>query len=81
MANKLILYSDYLHDYGNVDINWEINFDLTINKHVTANVGSHLRFDDDILHKEDVDNDGTLDILGPKIQIKQLLGVGFSYNF
>ncbi len=81
MANKLILYSDYLHNYGNVDVNWEINFDLTINKYVTANVGSHLIFDDDILYKEDIDNDGNLDILGPKIQIKQLLGVGFSYSF
>ena len=81
MANKIILYSDYLHDYGNVDINWELNFDLTINKYITANVGSHLKFDDDIKHKEDINNDGELDILGPKVQIKQLLGVGFSYSF
>lgn len=81
MANKLILYSDYLHNYGNVDVNWELNFDLTINKYITANVGSHIKFDDDIKHKEDVNNDGELDILGPKIQLKQLLGVGFSYSF
>lgn len=81
MGNKIILYSDYLHDYGNVDVNWELNFDLTINKYITANVGSHIKFDDDIKHKEDIDNDGTLDILGPKIQLKQLLGVGFAYSF
>ena len=81
MANKLTLYSDYIHDYGNVDVNWELNFDLTINKYVTANVGTHLRFDDDILSKEDIDNDGALDILGPKIQLKQLLGIGFAYSF
>jgi hypothetical protein len=81
MANKLILYSDYLHNYGNVDINWELNFDLTINKYITANVGSHIKFDDDIKHKEDINNDGELDILGAKIQLKQLLGVGFSYSF
>lgn len=81
MANKLVLYSDYLNNYGNIDINWELNFDLTINKHVSANVGAQVLFDDDVKHKEDIDNDGTLDILGPKIQLKQLLGVGFSYNF
>lgn len=81
MEHKLILYSDYLHNYGNVDINWEVNFDLTINKYVTANVGSHLRYDDDVHHKEDVDNDGQLDILGPRVQLKQLLGIGFSYSF
>ena len=78
---KLILYSDYLNNYGNVDINWELNFDLTINEYVTANVGTHLKYDDDIKYKEDIDDDGILDILGPKIQLKQLLGVGFSYNF
>ena len=77
----MILYSDYLHNYGNVDVNWEINFDLTINKYVTANIGSQLVYDDDDLHKEDIDNDGVLDILGPRIQLKQLLGVGFSYDF
>lgn len=81
MANKLILYSDYLHNYGNVDVNWELNFDLTINKYISANIGTHLKFDDDIKSKEDIDNDGKLDILGPKIQLKQLLGVGFSYSF
>ena len=81
MANKLALYSDYLNNYGNVDFDWELNFDLTINKYVTANVGSHILYDDDVKHKEDIDNDGKLDILGPKIQLKQLLGVGFQYNF
>jgi len=81
MENKLSLYSDYLNNYGNVDVNWELNFDLTINKYVTANVGSQLLFDDDVKHKEDLNNDGKLDVLGAKIQIKQLLGVGFLYVF
>ena len=81
MANRLSLYSDYLHNYGNVDVNWELNFDLKINKYISANVGTHLLFDDDVKHKEDINNDGVLDILGPKIQLKQLLGIGFSYLF
>ena len=81
MANKLILYSDYLNNYGNVDIDWEISFDLTINEYVTANIGSHFIFDDDVKQKADVDNDGVLDILGPRLQVKQVLGVGFLYNF
>lgn len=81
MSNKLILYSDYLNKYGNVDVNWELNFDLTINKHVTANVGSHILYDDDVKHKEDINNDGELVALGPKIQLKQLLGIGLLYSF
>ncbi len=81
MANKLALYSDYLNNYGNVDIDWELNFDLVINKYVSANIGSHILYDDDVKHKADIDKDGKLDILGPRIQLKQLLGVGFQYNF
>jgi hypothetical protein len=81
MANRLSLYSDYLHNYGNIDVNWELNFDLKINKYISANIGTQLLFDDDVKHKEDVNNDGILDILGPRIQLKQLLGIGFSYLF
>lgn len=81
MSNKLILYSDYLNKYGNVDVNWELNFDMSINKHMTANVGSHILYDDDVKNKEDLKNDGNLVALGPKIQLKQLLGVGLLYSF
>ncbi len=81
MINKLILYSDYLNRYGNVDINWEVNFDMTINKHVTANVGSHFLYDDDVKGQEDKNDDGILVPTGPKIQIKQTLGIGLLYSF
>lgn len=81
MSNKLILYTDYLNKYGNVDINWEVNFDLTINKHVTANVGTHFIYDDDVKLKKDINNDGILVAVGPKIQLKQLLGIGVLYSF
>lgn len=81
MSNKLVLYSDYLNRYGNVDVNWEVNFDMAINKHVTATVGSHFLYDDDVKHKKDLNNDGILVSAGPKIQIKQTLGVGLLYSF
>jgi hypothetical protein len=81
MSNKLILYSDYLNKYGNVDVNWEVNFDMTINKHITANVGTHFLYDDDVKNKKDLNNDGILVPGGPKIQLKQMLGVGLFYSF
>ena len=77
----LSLYTDYINSFGNIDVDWEINFDLTINKYVSANVGSHFLFDDDIKSKKDTNNDGTFELSGPKIQVKQVLGVGFLYSF
>ena len=72
MNNKLILYSDYLNKYGNIDFDWELTFDLKVNKHINANIGTHLLYDDDVKDKESEK---------PKIQLKQLLGVGLTYAF
>ena len=72
MNNKLILYSDYLNKYGNIDFDWELTFDLKVNKHINANIGTHLLYDDDVKDKESE---------RPKIQLKQLLGVGLTYAF
>lgn len=81
MSNRISLYSDYLNSFGNVDIDWELNFKLTINKHIKANIGTHLIYDDDIKFKDDIDNDGTLETLGARVQLKQLLGVGVLFDF
>jgi len=81
MSNRLSLYSDYLNNYGNIDVDWELNFKLTINKHIKANIGTHLIYDDDIKYKDDIDNDGTLETLGARVQLKQLLGIGVLFEF
>lgn len=81
LKNQLRLYSDYLNKFGNIDVDWELNLDLKVNEFVRANVGSHLKYDDDVKFKQDLDGDGNLETGGPKIQFKQLLGVGVVYSF
>jgi len=81
MTNKLSLYTDYIKDFGNVDVNWELNFALKINQYIMASVGTHLIYDDDIKFKDDIDNDGTLETLGARVQLKQFLGIGLTYRF
>ncbi len=81
MEQKLLMYSDYLNKYGNIDVNWQVNFDMTINKYIKASLGTHLLYDDDIKYKEDTNNDGKLETFGARTQFKQLLGIGISYNF
>jgi hypothetical protein len=79
LDNRITLYTDYLNNFGNIDVNWELALDMTVNQYVKANIGTHLIYDDDIKSKEDVN--GTQVTKGPKIQLKQLLGVGLSYTF
>ncbi|WP_298474658.1 DUF3078 domain-containing protein [uncultured Maribacter sp.] len=82
MKHRLSLYTDYLSSFGNVDVDWELNFDLTVNKYIKANIGTHIIYDDDILFDEIKDSNGLVTDSGvPRIQFKQILGVGVSYDF
>jgi len=81
LENQLSLYSDYLNKFGNVDVDWQLNLNLVVNDFIKANIGSHLRYDDDVKVKEDTNGDGELEILGPRVQFKQMLGVGVIYEF
>lgn len=81
MRNLVTLYTDYLNDFGNVDIDWEIHFNFKVNDYVRASFGSHLRYDNDIKIITDNDEDGEPEIGGAKVQWKQLLGVGVAVDF
>lgn len=77
--NRISLYTDYLNNFGNVDVDWQLKFDLVVNEYVKANIGTHIIYDDDIKAKEEIN--GMQVTVGPKIQLKQMLGVGLTYNF
>lgn len=77
--NRLSLYSDYINRFGNIDVDWQMQLELVVNEYVKANIGAHFIYDDDIKAKEE--RNGEQVTLGPKLQLKQLLGVGLSYNF
>ena len=79
MENRISFYSDYLNNFGNIDVDWQLQLEMTVNKYVKANISTHLIYDDDIKTKEDVA--GVQVTKGPKIQLKQMLGIGLSYTF
>lgn len=82
LRHRLSLYSDYLESFGNIDVEWELNFALKVNKFISTNFGTHIIYDDDIKFDPIKADDGTTISEGtPKIQFKQLFGVGINYNF
>ena len=82
MRHRLSLYTDYLSDFGNIAVDWELNFNLIVNKFISASIGTHIIYDDDILFDEQIDENGVVTDPGkPRIQLKQILGVGVAYDF
>ena len=79
LKNNLTLYTDYLNNFGNVDVDWQLQLEMKVNSAVKATLGGHLIYDDDIKNKRDVN--GTQITEGPRVQFKQLLSVGLIYNF
>ena len=79
MENRLSLYSDYINNFGNIDVDYDITFDLVVNEYIRTNIGLHLIYDDDIKSKKNVNGEQVT--LGPKTQFKQVLGVGIVYQF
>jgi hypothetical protein len=75
---SLGLFSNYLDgQYKFIDVNTELLLFMKVNDYITANLSLNLIYDNDILF--DVNDDGTPD--GPRTQLKEVIGVGFAYNF
>lgn len=73
--HRVSLYSDYLNNFGNIDINWELNFNFKVNSFVQARFGSHIIYDDDI--KIERTNEAGENVpIGARVQWRQQLGIG-----
>lgn len=78
---KLELFSNYLNNPQNIDVNWECLLSMKVNKYISATVSTQLVYDDDIKIAVDSNNDGLADKNGPRVQFKEVLGIGLSYKF
>jgi len=67
-TTKLDLFSNYLKDPQNVDVSWETQIAMKVNKYISVNLNTHLLYDADIKYED-----------GPaRVQFKEILGVGFT---
>lgn len=76
LTSRLNLFSNYLGQASNIDVGWDTQLNMKINQWFSANLTLNMVYDNDTKTKED---DGT--IRGPKLQIKQVLGVGLAAHF
>ncbi len=66
MENILGLYSNYLEDPQNIDVSYQMNMVMKVNKYISANLGLHFLYDDNALKD---------------LQFKEVFGLGFNTTF
>ena len=76
LNTKLDLFSNYLDEPQNVDVNWEVMISMKVNEYLSANFNTQLIYDDNIKY---VNVRGVEK--GPRIQFKEVFGAGLSYKF
>lgn len=74
LSTKLEMFSDYLENPQNIDVNWDTMINMKVNDWITASLGLQMLYDDD---SPILDKDGNV---GPRTQIKEMLAVGINYK-
>jgi hypothetical protein len=81
LQSKLDLFSNYLHNPQNIDVNWEVLLAMKVNDFISATFSTLLIYDDDVDIAIDDNEDGIIEKTGPRIQFKEILAVGLSWKF
>lgn len=74
MESRLTLFSDYMNDPQNIDVNFETQLIFKVNKYISANISANLVYDDNVTI---TDKDGKSD---QELSLKRFLGLGLSYK-
>jgi hypothetical protein len=75
LSTKAEAFSNYLKNPQNIAINWEMLLSLKVNKFISSTIATQLVYDDKVKTKI-----GNVE-KGPKIQFREVLGIGFAYKF
>lgn len=71
---NLNLFASY-EDLTEIDVDWQVKFNMKVNDFLSANVSTHLIYDEDV---EVLREDGTT---GPAVQFKEVVAVGLNLTF
>ncbi len=82
LATKLELFSNYIDNPQNIDVNWEVLIGMKVNKFLSASISTNMIYDHDIPVPVERNISG-IQVMetGPRLQFKEVLAVGLSYKF
>lgn len=79
-TTKIDLFSNYLDKPQNIVVNWETLVIMKVNKYINVNLATQLIYDDKVKISEDTNGDGVIDSSGPRVQFKEIFGVGITFK-
>jgi len=74
--SQLEFFSNYMQKPENVDVFWTFQTKILLYKNITGDLRFDLKYDDD---QKSINDDGSLG--GPKVQLRNYMGVGLFYQF
>jgi hypothetical protein len=75
LATTAEFFTNYLKNFGNIDVNWSLMLTFKVNKWLAANIATQLIYDDDTKIKSTPTSEP-----GPRTQFKEILGIGLTYS-
>ncbi len=75
LITKADFFTPYNKDFGNVVVDWDVLISMKINPFLNATLNTTLRYDDNVDFIENGESKG------PKVQWKQIFGLGLAYKF
>jgi hypothetical protein len=80
LTSKLDLFSNYLENPQNIVVNWETLVIMKVNQYINVNLNTQLIYDDKVKIAKDTNHDGIIDSNGPRVQFKEIFGVGITFK-
>ena len=81
----LTLFSDYLNNPKNMQVNWDLQLTYKLNKYMQAGIRTNLIYDDNILFATDrtfINAAGEEEvIMQPRVQLQEVFSLNFAYTF
>ncbi len=83
LKNSFELFSNYLLNPQNIDVNWEMNIVFPVNDFIRATISTHLIYDDDTsVPKYRVNDAGQEEKYeGKGVQFREMITIGFAMKF
>jgi len=76
LVNKLNLFTNYTENPQNIDVDWKFDLGFMLTDYIKVSIYAHFIYDDDVSYIDE-----NYEKRGARPQLKQISGIGFSYNF